>query len=65
MTEMTDKNLSRRKFLKSGAIAAGATAGTLAMPSVVTAQSPIVLKMQSSWPATHVFQDMAKQYVLR
>jgi TRAP-type mannitol/chloroaromatic compound transport system substrate-binding protein len=65
MSEITDKNLSRRKFLKSGAIAAGATAGTLAMPSVVTAQTPIVLKMQSSWPATDVFQEMAQQYVDR
>jgi hypothetical protein len=34
------------------AVAAGAAAGALAMPSVVTAQSPIVLKMQSSWPAS-------------
>ena len=65
MTEITDKAVSRRKFLKSGAVAAGATAGALAMPSVVTAQSPIVLKMQSSWPATDVFQEMAAQYVDR
>ena len=63
MTEIAEKKLSRRKFLKSGTIAAGATAGALAMPSVVTAQSPIVIKMQSSWPATDVFQEMAAQYV--
>jgi len=35
------------------------------MPSVVTAQSPIVLKMQSSWPATDIFQEQAQQYVDR
>ena len=65
MTEIAEKTVSRRKFLKTGTIAAGATAGALAMPSVVTAQSPIVLKMQSSWPATDVFQEMATQYVDR
>jgi TRAP-type mannitol/chloroaromatic compound transport system substrate-binding protein len=63
MTEITEKAVSRRRFLKSGTIAAGATAGALAMPSVVTAQSPVVLKMQSSWPASDVFQEMAQQYV--
>ena len=64
MTEIREKSVSRRKFLKSGA-AAGAAAGALAMPSVVTAQSPIVLKMQSSWPATDIFQEQAQQYVDR
>ncbi|MYZ49731.1 TRAP transporter substrate-binding protein [Propylenella binzhouense] len=61
----TAENVSRRKFLRGGALAAGAAAGALAAPAVVTAQSPIVLKMQSSWPASDVFQDMAKQYVER
>ena len=65
MTEIAEKTLSRRKFLRTGAVAAGATAGSLAMPSVVTAQSPVVLKMQSSWPATDIFQEQAQQYVDR
>ena len=65
MTEIAEKTVSRRKFLKSGTVAAGAAAGALAMPSVVTAQSPVVLKMQSSWPATDIFQEMAQQYVDR
>jgi TRAP-type mannitol/chloroaromatic compound transport system substrate-binding protein len=65
MTEITEKNVSRRKFLKAGTIGAGAAAGALAMPSVVTAQSPIVLKMQSSWPASDIFQEQAQQYVDR
>jgi TRAP-type mannitol/chloroaromatic compound transport system substrate-binding protein len=65
MNEFAKKSVSRRKFLKSGTIAAGAAAGALAMPSVVTAQSPIVLKMQSSWPATDIFQEQAQQYVDR
>ncbi len=65
MTENKQKTVSRRKFLRSGAIAAGATAGTLAMPAVVTAQSPIVLRMQSSWTSSDIFHEMAQQYVDR
>jgi TRAP-type mannitol/chloroaromatic compound transport system substrate-binding protein len=65
MTDVAKRTVSRRKFLKSGTIAAGAAAGALAMPSVVTAQSPVVIKMQSSWPATDIFQEMAGQYVER
>ena len=55
MTEVADKRVSRRKFLKSGTLAAGAAAGALAMPSVVTAQAPLVIKMQSSWTASDIF----------
>jgi TRAP-type mannitol/chloroaromatic compound transport system substrate-binding protein len=62
MTEIQENSVSRRKFLRSGAVAAGATAGALAMPSVVTAQSPIVIKMQSSWSASDILQDFAVQY---
>jgi TRAP-type mannitol/chloroaromatic compound transport system substrate-binding protein len=65
MTASTENQVSRRKFLKGGALAAGAATGALAMPSVVTAQSPIVLKMQSSWPASDIFQEQAQQYVER
>ncbi|MAF94707.1 MAG: C4-dicarboxylate ABC transporter [Rhodospirillaceae bacterium] len=56
--------VSRRKFLKTGAIAAGAGAATLAMPNVSMAKTK-TLKMQSSWGATSPFQDMAKEYVKR
>jgi TRAP-type mannitol/chloroaromatic compound transport system substrate-binding protein len=56
---------SRRTFLKGGSIvAAGAAASAIAAPTVV-AQSPIVLKMQSSWPASDAFHEMAGQYVQR
>jgi TRAP-type mannitol/chloroaromatic compound transport system substrate-binding protein len=56
---------SRRLFLKGGgAIAAGAAASVIAAPRVV-AQSPIVVKMQSSWPASDAFHEMAGQYVQR
>jgi TRAP-type mannitol/chloroaromatic compound transport system substrate-binding protein len=59
------KTLSRRKLLKGGAIAAGATAAsTLAAPAVV-GQSPTVVKMQTSWPASDIWMDFARQYVER
>ncbi len=65
---MADANqgaVSRRRFLKGSAVAAGtAAAGTLAAPAVM-AQSPQTLRMQTSWPASDVFMDMAKQYVDR
>ena len=61
---MSTSSLSRRRFLKGTGIAAGAAAGSLAAPAVL-AQAPIVLKMQSSWPASDVFQEMAAQYVDR
>jgi TRAP-type mannitol/chloroaromatic compound transport system substrate-binding protein len=52
---------SRRKFL----MAAGATgAATIAMPQVSRAQTA-TLRMQTSWPATDIFTDMANQYVTR
>jgi TRAP-type mannitol/chloroaromatic compound transport system substrate-binding protein len=60
-----NKTLSRRKLLKGGAIAVGATAAsTLAAPAVV-GQSATVVKMQTSWPASDIWMDFARQYVER
>ena len=43
----------------------GATvAGALAAPAVL-AQSPIVMKMQSSWPASDIWMDFAREYTTR
>jgi TRAP-type mannitol/chloroaromatic compound transport system substrate-binding protein len=59
----TEQPRSRRKFLKAaGIVAGGATASAIAAPRVM-AQSPILIKMQSSWPASDAFQEMASQYV--
>jgi TRAP-type mannitol/chloroaromatic compound transport system substrate-binding protein len=55
---------SRRRFLKGSALAATATAGALAAPAVL-AQAPMVLKMQTSWPASDIWMDFARQYVAR
>jgi TRAP-type mannitol/chloroaromatic compound transport system substrate-binding protein len=65
MVQDTQNNVSRRRFLKGGALAAGAAAGGLAMPAVVTAQAPVTLRMQSSWTASDIFHEMAGQYVER
>ncbi len=59
------KSAGRRRFLKTGATAAGAAAATaVAMPNISRA-APVTLKMQSSWGAANVFQEMAQQYVER
>ncbi|MCC7016109.1 MAG: TRAP transporter substrate-binding protein [Rhodospirillales bacterium] len=60
----TDKKLSRRKFMRVGAVAASAAAATLAMPNVSRAQTS-VLKMQGSWGAKDVFNEFAEDYVKR
>jgi TRAP-type mannitol/chloroaromatic compound transport system substrate-binding protein len=57
----TSKSTTRRKFL-AGATIAGAAA--VAMPQVSRAQTA-TLKMQTSWPATDIFTEMAQQYVQR
>ncbi|BCH30538.1 C4-dicarboxylate ABC transporter [Mesorhizobium sp. L-8-10] len=62
---MNSNKLSRRRFLKGSTVAGGAAvASGLAAPAVL-AQAPVTLKMQSSWPASDVFQEMAQQYVER
>ena len=61
---MTDtKIVNRRKFLKGSALAATATAGTLAAPSLALAQ-PVTLKMQAAWGGG-IFLENAKSYVDR
>ena len=65
MTKDNSEQVSRRKFLKGTGLAAGAAAGTLAAPSIVAAQSPVVVKMQTSWPASDIWMDFARQYVER
>ena len=71
---MTDKTVpavgttqaqpARRKFL--GAAASGvAGAAAMAAPMMAVAQSPIVLKMQGSWGAKDIFNEMAEEYVKR
>ncbi|MEQ8708297.1 MAG: TRAP transporter substrate-binding protein [Rhodospirillales bacterium] len=62
---MADKNenVGRRKFLRGGALAAGAAAATVAAPNIATA-APTVLKMQAAWGGG-IFLENAKSYVDR
>jgi TRAP-type mannitol/chloroaromatic compound transport system substrate-binding protein len=55
---------ARRKFL-TGAAAATAGAATLGFPMIAKSQSPIVIKMQGSWSATDIFNEMAQEFVTR
>lgn len=55
--------VSRRKFLKGGALVAGAAAGTVAAPNLALAK-PTVLKVQAAWGGG-IFLENAKSYVDR
>lgn len=63
---MTNKSkMDRRSFLRRAAVGAPAlAAGSLAAPAVL-AQAPLVLKMQTSWPAGDIWQEMAQDYATR
>ncbi len=61
----TAASISRRSFLSKGALAGGVAAGaSLAAPAVL-AQAPLVMKMQTSWPAADIWMDFARQYTGR
>ena len=64
---MTDKtSIDRRSFLGRTALVGGTAgaASVLAAPAVL-AQAPLTLKMQTSWPASNIWQEMAQDYVDR
>ena len=62
--EQVKPEASRRKFL-AGAAAATAGAASLGFPMIAKSQSPIVIKMQGSWGATDIFNEMAQEFVTR
>jgi TRAP-type mannitol/chloroaromatic compound transport system substrate-binding protein len=62
--EQAQPATARRKFL-TGAAAATAGAATLGFPMIAKSQSPIVIKMQGSWGATDIFNEMAQEFVTR
>jgi TRAP-type mannitol/chloroaromatic compound transport system substrate-binding protein len=51
-----DSTVSRRRFLRTGAVAAAAT---VAAPAVVKAQGPIAMRWQSTWPSKDIFHEYA------
>ena len=60
-----EKTLNRRSFLRKSALAGGAAAGSVLAAPAVLAQSPIVVKMQTSWPAADIWQEFAQDYADR
>jgi TRAP-type mannitol/chloroaromatic compound transport system substrate-binding protein len=66
MTEntQTHKAVSRRKFLKAGAVAATATAATVSFPQISRAQT-VTWKYQSTWPTKDIFHEMAVDYATK
>ncbi len=57
--------MNRRNFLRKSALAGGVTAaGGLAAPAVL-AQAPLVVKMQTSWSSSNIWQEFAKDYADR
>ena len=65
MNQSIEKSVSRRSLLKQGAVAGGVAAGSAIAAPAVLAQAPLVVKMQTSWPASDIFTDFARQYVDR
>ena len=57
--------MSRRSFLRKGALGGTAAAATTLAAPAVLAQAPIVMKMQTSWPASDIWMDFAREYVTR
>ncbi len=54
----------RRRFI-AGAGTAAAGAAAMSFPMIGRTQSPIVLRMQGSWGAKDIFNEMAEEYVKR
>ena len=51
---------SRRKFLQGAALATAAAG--VAAPNVVSAQGPISMRWQSTWPSKDIFHEFAQDY---
>jgi TRAP-type mannitol/chloroaromatic compound transport system substrate-binding protein len=50
---------TRRRFVLTGALA---TAATVSAPAVVSAQGPISMRWQSTWPSKDIFHEYALDY---
>jgi TRAP-type mannitol/chloroaromatic compound transport system substrate-binding protein len=64
MKRDTDQAVSRRSFLKKGALAGGVAAGSALAAPAVLAQEQTVLKMQAAWGGG-IFLENAQAYVKR
>src|SRR5690349_20716003 len=55
---LASKTATRRRFM----LAAGASAATVAAPNIVSAQGPISMRWQSTWPSKDIFHEYALDY---
>jgi TRAP-type mannitol/chloroaromatic compound transport system substrate-binding protein len=58
-TSRKERTSSRRRFLK---VAAAGAAATVAAPTIASAQGPISMRWQSTWPAKDIFHEYALDY---
>lgn len=65
MAPKTTSALSRRSFLSKGALGGTVAAGAALSAPAVLAQAPLVVRMQTSWPASDIWMDFAQQYIDR
>ena len=61
----TTSAMSRRSFLSKGALGGTVAAGAALSAPAVLAQAPLVVRMQTSWPASDIWMDFAQQYIDR
>src|SRR5438128_8497099 len=54
-----DKTSTRRRFLKT---AAATAAAAVAAPNIVSAQGPVSMRWQSTWPTKDIFHEFALDY---
>jgi TRAP-type mannitol/chloroaromatic compound transport system substrate-binding protein len=59
MKNSTTETPSRRRFLKGTAVAA---AGAVMAPSIASAQGPINMRWQSTWPSKDIFHEYALDF---
>ncbi|HET7154554.1 MAG TPA: twin-arginine translocation signal domain-containing protein, partial [Hyphomicrobiaceae bacterium] len=59
---MSDRtsSVTRRKFLKTGAVATAAAA--VSAPSIVKAQAVTSMRWQSTWPSKDIFHEYALDF---
>ena len=58
-----EEKVSRRSFLKTAAVAAGAAgAAAIGFPTIAKAQGPITMRWQSTWPTKDIFHEYALDF---
>src|SRR4051794_1309654 len=55
----SDRISTRRRFLKT---AAASAAAAVAAPNIVSAQGPVSMRWQSTWPSKDIFHEYALDY---